>query len=238
MERAGRLLIVNADDFGQSDGINRGIVEAFDHGIVTSASLMVRWPAVEAAAKYARSRPDLSLGLHIDLGEWYLRDGTWVPRYEVLPSETAEHVSAELRRQVERFRALTGEDPTHIDSHQHVHVADYARDATLEIAAELAVPVRHLTRAIAYCGGFYGQGGDGSPNPEAIQVESLLELLRGLPDGVTELACHPGYADGRTTTYGAPRADEIRALCDSRVRGAIESEGIELRSFRAAAAPG
>src|SRR5437870_3779943 len=42
---AARYLIVNADDFGLSPGVNRGIIEAHEHGIVTSASLMVRWPA-------------------------------------------------------------------------------------------------------------------------------------------------------------------------------------------------
>jgi len=46
-----RYLIVNADDFGQSQGVNRGVIAAHEHGIVTSASLMVRWPAaIEAAA--------------------------------------------------------------------------------------------------------------------------------------------------------------------------------------------
>src|SRR5688572_28379081 len=77
-----RHLIVNADDFGFSPGVNRGIAEAHERGIVTSASLMVRWPAAAAAASYARARPELSVGLHLDLGEWVLRDGAWVPLYE------------------------------------------------------------------------------------------------------------------------------------------------------------
>jgi len=52
-----RRLIVNADDFGQSPGINRGIMEAHERGIVTSVSLMVRWPAAVEAAAYARRLP-------------------------------------------------------------------------------------------------------------------------------------------------------------------------------------
>ena len=64
-----RTLIVNADDFGRSAEINAGIVQAHRDGIVTSASLMVRWPAAVGAAAYARERPDLALGLHFDLGE-------------------------------------------------------------------------------------------------------------------------------------------------------------------------
>ena len=50
-----RRLIVNADDFGQSPGVNRGIIEAHQHGIVTSASLMVSWPAAAEAAAYGRA---------------------------------------------------------------------------------------------------------------------------------------------------------------------------------------
>ena len=57
--RTGRLLIVNADDFGQTAGVNRGVIEAHDRGIVTSASLMVRWPAAAEAASFARARPAL-----------------------------------------------------------------------------------------------------------------------------------------------------------------------------------
>jgi len=60
---AKRYLIVNADDLGHSSAVNRGVMRAHDHGIVTSASLMVRWPAAVEAAEYARNRPGLSLGL-------------------------------------------------------------------------------------------------------------------------------------------------------------------------------
>jgi predicted glycoside hydrolase/deacetylase ChbG (UPF0249 family) len=55
MMSTNRYLIVNADDFGQSHGVNRGVIEAFENGIVTSASLMVRWPAAVEAAAYARA---------------------------------------------------------------------------------------------------------------------------------------------------------------------------------------
>ena len=58
-----RYLIVNADDFGQSEGINRGIITAHEKGIVTSASLMVRWDAARQAAKYAGSNRALGIGL-------------------------------------------------------------------------------------------------------------------------------------------------------------------------------
>ena len=64
---SGRLLIVNADDFGRSESINGGIVQAHERGIVTSASIMVRWQAARDAAAYAREHGKLGLGLHLDL---------------------------------------------------------------------------------------------------------------------------------------------------------------------------
>ena len=73
-----RVLVVNADDFGRSPGVNAGIADTHERGIVTSTSLMVRWPAAEQAAAYARQTPTLAVGLHADLGEWARRDGAWV----------------------------------------------------------------------------------------------------------------------------------------------------------------
>jgi predicted glycoside hydrolase/deacetylase ChbG (UPF0249 family) len=64
-----RTLIVNADDFGLTSGVNAGIARAHEEGILTSASLMVRWPAAAEAAAYAARTPGLSVGLHVDLGE-------------------------------------------------------------------------------------------------------------------------------------------------------------------------
>src|SRR6476646_3057882 len=105
---APRYLIVNADDFGQSPGVNRGIVEAHEKGIVTSASLMVRWPAAAEAAAYARARAGLGLGLHVELGEWAYRGGTWTLLYQVVPADDGAAVSAEVARQLESFYRLIG----------------------------------------------------------------------------------------------------------------------------------
>src|SRR4051812_18888854 len=118
-----RVLIVNADDFGLSDGVNEGIVRAHEDGIVTSASLMVRWPAAEKAAAYGR-RGGLAMGLHVDLGEWVYSEGSWSARYEVLEEESEALVAREVEYQLERFERLVGRPPTHLDSHQHVHRND------------------------------------------------------------------------------------------------------------------
>ena len=72
-----RRLIVNADDLGRTPGINRGIAIAAEEGVVTSASLMVRREGASDAAAYARRHPNLSVGLHVDLGEWIRIDDEW-----------------------------------------------------------------------------------------------------------------------------------------------------------------
>jgi predicted glycoside hydrolase/deacetylase ChbG (UPF0249 family) len=231
------VLIVNADDFGRSAGINAGVIEAHERGVVTSASLMTRWPAAVEAAAYARRAGRLSLGLHVDLGEWAYRDGDWVALYEVVALEDEAAVREEVGRQLTSFRALAGRDPTHLDSHQHVHRAEPARSALRELAARLSVPLRGHGETVRYCGGFYGQDGRGRPVPEAITVAGLLALLRDLPEGATELGCHPGRGSEDESVYGVERERELETLCDPAVRAALAAERIELASFADVLAP-
>lgn len=226
---APRQLIVNADDLGLSDAVNAGIAAAHERGIVTSASLMVRQGAALAAAAYADAHPGLAVGLHIDLGQWDYVQGEWMAAYERCAADDEAAVEAECRAQLEAFRRLLGRDPTHLDSHQHVHMSEPVASVAGRLAAELGVPLR--ARGVRYEGGFYGQTGKGEPVPEAIAVESLIRILAALPAGRTELGCHPGSGMGEESSYGHEREEELRTLCDPRVRAAIEREGIELRSF-------
>lgn len=221
-----RILIVNADDFGRTDGVNRGVIQAHEKGIVTSASLMVRYPAAADATEYARRRPRLSLGLHVDLGEWLFEDGTWTAVYEL------EQFEDEVERQLDAFRSLVRHDPTHLDSHQHLHGEEPVRSIMLGTSRRLGVPLRSFSPWVRYCGSFYGQTGTGEPLPCAISVEALVTILCGLPEGVTELGCHPGYADDLRSQYAAEREREVEALCHERVRTTLAAEEIELRSFR------
>ena len=226
-----RTLVVNADDFGQSPGVTRGIIEAHERGVVTSASLMVSWPASTTAAAYARARPELSVGLHVDLGEWMWCSGTWRPRYERVDTDNRHAVDREIRAQLEECRDLLGRDPTHLDSHQHVHRREPVLSVLIEIANELDVPLRHVTRGIRYCGDFYGQTATGESLPELITVAALVSVLASLRQGMTELACHPGYAEDLDTIYQMERSVEVQTLCSGDVRVALDDVRIQLASF-------
>ncbi len=226
-----RRLIVNADDFGQSPGINRGIMEAQERGIVTSVSLMVRWPAAVEASTYAQRLPGFSTGLHVDLGEWTCHQGAWRPLYLVVPVDDPVAIKDEIARQLLRFRELMGRNPTHLDSHQHVHLREPAASILAALATDLGVPLRERDARIYYTGVFYGQTADGKPWPQAITPSALIQTLEALPLGLTALGCHPGYAEDLKTMYRDERAREVATLCDPRVRQTIERMQIQLVSF-------
>jgi chitin disaccharide deacetylase len=226
-----RLLIVNADDFGRSDGINRGIIEAHGNGIVTSASLMVRWPSAQEAAEYARRHQGFSVGLHLDLQEWTFHDGEWTKLYEVVPVDEAAAVRDEVARQLDAFRELLGAAPTHLDSHQHIHHHEPVHTILRGCADDLGIPCRGFS-SIYYCGDFYGQTSTGQPLPGTLSVQALTKVLSELPQGVTELACHPGLGVEIDTMYRDEREQEVVTLCDERVRAVLAEEKIALCSFK------
>lgn len=226
-----RFLIVNADDFGMSRGVNHGVIEAHRHGIVTSTSLMVRWPDAPDAAKLARAEPNLSVGLHIDLGEWIWREGDRDTLYLVTDPSDGDAVRREVDRQLTSFRELMGRDPTHLDSHQHVHRKEPVGTVLREVADGLGIPLRENHPGIHLCSEFYGQTGFGDPAHHLITVEHLLGILEDLPAGTTELMCHAGHGAGLATIYRTERDQELAVLCDPRVRAALARLHIELCSF-------
>jgi predicted glycoside hydrolase/deacetylase ChbG (UPF0249 family) len=227
----GKWLVVNADDLGLSAGVNRGIVEAHERGIVTSASLMVRWPAAAEAAAYAKSRPQLGVGLHLDFAEWAIRDDEWRRLYQVCDLDNPLAVRREVERQIEQFFHLMDRPPTHLDSHQHVHQDVRVRRIVEEAARRLEVPLRHDGSGVRYCGDFYGQDEHGLPYHEGISPAALERVIRAVGRGATEVACHPGYDDDLDTMYRDERATEVASLCDPRVRRAVEEAGVQLVHF-------
>jgi predicted glycoside hydrolase/deacetylase ChbG (UPF0249 family) len=172
------------------------------------------------------------VGLHVDLGEWVQQDGTWTAVYEVVPiDDDPQAVEAEVQGQLARFRALTRREPTHLDSHQHVHNWESVTDVFQRLAAQLGVPLRHHRGGVVYCGDLYGHDEHGRPIPEAITPAALIKIIGRVGPGVTELACHPGIGADTGSPYGREREQEVEVLCDPRVAEALRREGIALRSF-------
>ncbi len=215
--RARRYLIVNADDFGASAGVTRGILEAHLRGVVTSTSMMVDAPGSEEAGRLGRNAPGLSIGLHVDLAPDFVAGGA-----------RAAAIDAELRRQAERFVELMGMAPTHLDSHRDVHRNADILPAFRALADALRVPLRghSPTQRLA---SFYGQWG-GESHPEQLGVPSLARMLESrVGDGITELICHPGHVDDELhSSYRHERELEVATLCDPRIRQALASLRIEL----------
>ncbi len=228
---ATRKLIVNADDLGQSPAINKGIIMAHKEGIVTSASLMVRYDSAKDAAEYVSKNPTLGVGLHIDLGEWIYTDGNWSALYEVVSLEDVKAVEQEINSQLESFYTIMKRKPTHIDSHQHVHQRKNIKPVCLALAQRLDITLRGCSSIVNYCGDFYGQSDDGLAFHDAISVEGLIKTIEKIPAGITELACHPSLNSDIKTMYSIERQMEVATLCDKTVRQKLLDAGIGLCSF-------
>jgi len=267
-----KQLVVNADDFGFTPDVNRGIVDAHRHGILTAATLMANGAAFDDAIRLARETPALDVGCHLVLiGERSLVSGKPYPptvarllaalaRREIRPYE-------ELRAQVRRILDA-GIRPTHLDTHKHTHLAPPVLDAVARLGEEFGIHwvrrpfdfplnargggapalkriasramgllrrrfhrvlTRHGCRATDHFAGFRITG--------RFRVPELVELLACLPDGSTELMCHPGYCGealrGARTRLKESRERELEALTAPQTRAALERHGIELVRYAA-----
>jgi len=168
--RAGRIgparLIVNADDFGLCSEVNRGIVEAYERGLVTSASLLPTGAAFDEAVALARSRPGLDLGLHLALTQTTPasppasipslvdRSGRFPPDWRAFVARyfsgrvRREHVVRELRAQIARVQCA-GLAISHLDSHQHVHMLPGLLPIVVGLAAEHGIGAMRYPRETA-----------------------------------------------------------------------------------------
>jgi predicted glycoside hydrolase/deacetylase ChbG (UPF0249 family) len=245
-----KRLIVNADDLGRTPGVNRGIFDAHRRGLVTSATLMVNYPAAEEVRLLSELSPRLGIGLHLQLtgGPSQLPparipslaggDGRLPAKPDGLAAADPAEVLAEARAQLARFRELMGREPTHFDSHHHSHRVGAVLAAIVALARETGRPVRPADPAQVellrregvrtpdrFSEEFYG---------EQARVDVLVEILRRLPEGTTELMCHPAEVDAElrsTSSYAIPRTRELQALTSSEAREAARTSGVELVSY-------
>lgn len=249
-----KRLIVNADDFGRSAGVNAGVVRAHRTGIVTATTLMVTAPGAAEAGRLARRTPALDVGVHLTLtfgrpvteaarvASLVEPDGRFPrdPR-AFLGTGRADEAEAvvEYRAQYAHAAALIGRAPSHLDTHHWLHDEPALERAITALAGETGAavrphdaPQRDRLRAAgvrtvdAYRRDFQHAG--------HVDVATLDWIFADLADGLTELGCHPGEPDPellRTSAYASLRVDELATLTDPGVRRALEARAIVLSTY-------
>lgn len=151
-----KRLIVNADDFGLSPGVNRGILDAFHRGIVSSTTMLVNLDHFDDALAIKAEHPELPVGVHLSLvwgrpvsdpaqvpslvdadGRFPTRLGVLARRYW-LGKISVTDVQTEFESQIRKFIA-SGLTPTHLDTHMHIHCLPGIFRALLAAAAACGV---------------------------------------------------------------------------------------------------
>ena len=287
-----KRLIVNADDFGLTESVNRGIIAAHRDGILTSASLLANGLAFDDAITLCRQVPKISVGVHLNVSE-----GTPVSAASRIPTLVSQggelHLSPFrlaariLTKQIDlqdirsEFHAQVfkvfdaGITPTHLDGHLHVHILPQLTSLVIALAHEFHIryvrcPAENLeatlpllwklgdagirafersaiacvvnafaqalkeplrTNSLFFTDAFLGLTQTGFLDPK--MMRALLDLV---PNGTTELMCHPGYTSPQVTSLGGrlthAREAEVVALTAPEIKAIVEKLGIRLTNFR------
>ncbi len=249
-------VVINADDFGLTDGVTRGIVQAIQQGSVTSTTAMTCVPgAAERLRQWAPMIPHC-IGAHLQLTTGRpLSDPSVIPTLcgsdgnfhadkRRLIYASSDEILIEWEAQFEFLRGL-GIEPTHVDTHHHVHKFPNVFDSFCTMARRFNVPARAITfsmrdalnRAQVPCPdrvslGFYG---------DALSLQTLLTLTtdaaQSLPESaVVEIMCHPGfYCDelASLSKYTHQRERELEILCSPILSQELETRGTELCCYDA-----
>jgi chitin disaccharide deacetylase len=261
-----KRLIVNADDFGFTEDVNEGIIEAHRHGILTACTLMANGYAFENAVELARETPSLDVGCHLTFvqGRSVLDPSRQLPRdlksllWALMRGELP--LFEEAAAQVRKLHAA-GIHPSHIDTHKHTHLLPPVLDAVSRVAREFDIqwvrgPFDFAPKSVLSFGirmmrprflkvlaglrmtdHFAGFQLTGSLNET-----TLAQTLKLLPEGLTEFMCHPGRLgselENAATRLKKTREVELAALISPGTRRLIERHGIELVNYRSAALVG
>jgi predicted glycoside hydrolase/deacetylase ChbG (UPF0249 family) len=155
-----KQLIVNADDFGRSPGVNRGIFDAYHKGIVTSTTVMIGQPYAPTGLEQALNEtPDLGLGLHLNLTAgpavsdpaaiptlidpttgFYYTLSDWITHVQRIDPDD---IRREIQAQFDRFISLTGKKPDHLDAHYHItYLHPVGLDMMLTLSEQYNIPMR------------------------------------------------------------------------------------------------
>lgn len=245
-----KKLIVNADDFGYSRGVNYGIIDSHQLGILTSTTFMANMPGADHAAALAKQFPNLGVGVHLVLtcGRPLLNthktivdvEGNFrkLEFYKGAFTIDYDEVYAEWKAQIEKFKSY-GLEPTHLDSHHHINSFGSMPEVFLTLAKEYRLPVRNnmgqtihkeikkseikATDSFSYL------------IETALKNDEALDNLFKYHDSV-EVMAHPAYLDkelmtGSSFTY--PRVDEVEFLTNRDIVNCIKARSdIKLCTFK------
>lgn len=237
-------IIFNADDFGYSNGINYGIIDAFKYGVLTSTTLMVTMPGAEHAVNLMKENKELGVGLHlnISLGEPLTKGKTLVGENNkfMKPDNLKEgyiydenELREEINAQYNKFLELVGEKPTHIDS--HLFSSDKVpqmRELCAELAKEKNIPMRNYNLDFAEKVDFI-QHRTFNAGPGLQYVFDNFEEIKGRE--CVEIMTHPGYMDSflmGNSSYNLKRLEELDFLLSKEIRELINKNNIKLLSYK------
>lgn len=269
-----RLLIVNADDYALTEGVSRAILDAAARGIVTSTSVLAVAPAFERTAPWLAST-DIGVGAHLaavgedppllsarEVPTLVDRRGSFCPSWRQLLARVAtrrvdpDDLRREFSAQLERIRAADLV-PTHVDSHQHVHLWPSVGRVVLDVAAAAGISAVRIIRstsrapigrvvtrlgerfeACAAAAAFRwpdtATGLDEAGTLDEARLVAAIDRLGATGARSAELAAHPGEADDPDLAryrWGYRWSEELAALCSSRARDAVARWGFSLGSY-------
>ena len=247
-------LIINADDFGLSPGVNHGIVDAFKQGVVRSTTMMVGMPGEDHGVELAKANPQLSIGIHLRLTAGKpmcdnletLTDasGRFLDQLSFYDSDSLcpKEIEREFRAQIEHFLKL-GLTPTHFDSHHHCYGHPIALPVISKLAKEYGIPYRtvdasqvtEITTETAhytyrFTDRFYGK----------VSLQMLLdivdkELAEQGHNAILEVMCHPAYIDQglmEASSYTEARVKEFDILTSEELQQNLTSRSVELTDYK------
>jgi len=218
-----KRLIVNADDLGYAEGVNEGIINAHKNGIVTSTSLMVSGRATSHGVRLTKQNPKLGLGLHFQIEDSDLQV-VWQAK-RAIAAVLIEKTQKEFLTQVETFKKLVGKLPDHVDSHHHVHATPRIFPFIRKWCQENDIPYRSK---VNFIDSFFGM-----PSAKAISIGNLIKILNNLPEGTSELMCHPGVVTkDLKSSYSHQRKLELKTLTSKKIKQVVEKLGIELINWK------
>jgi hopanoid biosynthesis associated protein HpnK len=292
-----RNLIVNADDLGWTQGVNRGIAEAHRNGIVTSTSLLANGCAFEEGVQSALQSPRLGVGVHLNLSDGKPlaparqvkslldENGNFSGGPETLlfrltaKSLDAREVELEWNAQIEKVRAA-GIRPTHLDGHKHVQMLPGLFAVALRLAKKHGIEAVRVSHEASSLRAALNSGSEpaglllkqgvqarglkllardarkmaeragiaaadyfcGIAQTGVLTKKGIQQMLASLPEGTTELMCHPGYADAEleksATRLQKSRQTELEILTDKEIRKSIAALGIRLINYGEISAAG